>query len=70
MFSSPYANACTKKTVGSVTVFTPCAKPTESCPKPPSGPGTAHLGNIPGTNVQIHGSFENWVAQQRAKEKR
>ncbi len=40
--------------VGEVTIRVPCADPQPDCPKPPSGPGTGHIGNIPGTNVEIH----------------
>lgn len=36
------------------TLHIPCSSPSCSCPKPPSGPNVAHLGNIPYTNVQVH----------------
>jgi len=48
------ANACIRSDVGPLTSFTPCSKPNENCPKPPSGPGSAHILTVPYMNTQLH----------------
>nr|WIL03286.1 cytochrome c-like domain protein [Cedratvirus borely]WIL03803.1 hypothetical protein Cplu_249 [Cedratvirus plubellavi] len=45
---------CLNLGVPRVTVHIPCSSPSCSCSKPPSGPNTCHLGNIPYTNAQVH----------------
>lgn len=37
-----------------VVVHVPCQNPKPNCPKPPSGPGSGHVGTIPYTNNQVH----------------
>lgn len=58
--SATFQLACQQgtHTVGNaqLTIRVPCHQPTPSCPQPPTGPGTGHLGTIPWTNIEIHTS--------------
>lgn len=51
--ATPVCNTITLP-ITPIVVHIPCVRPQPSCPQPPVGPGNSYLGNLPGTNAQIH----------------